>query len=127
MYRRYPEPPSMFTVFVCLLIYVPSENNSLKWRRHHCQERAVTFWPMLGTLILWTGRKKYIYILFQTFCMKRDFGFCVLMQRTASLLTTSKFTEELLLLGSLDRHWASDRRLMGWLVFLCCIVNISVT
>jgi hypothetical protein len=48
----HPTPPLKFSrsVFIdCLPFYIPHENFSLVWRRHHCQWRAAKFWPMLNT------------------------------------------------------------------------------
>ena len=60
IYRRFPEPPSMFIVLFSALrsfweYFAQMETSPLPVKG------CVTFSPMLGTLILWTGRKKYIY------------------------------------------------------------------
>ena len=37
--------PTMWFLFVCVEFFVPLENFSLIWRRHHYRWRAANFWP----------------------------------------------------------------------------------
>ena len=56
-------------VLFCFEFFVPFENFSLIWRRHHCRWRAANFLPMLGTNghwgflnmphLLWHGTSVY--------------------------------------------------------------------
>jgi hypothetical protein len=62
-----------------LRFYVPLENFSLTWRRHHCRWRAAKFRPMLSTQGLWAGRDLYR----ATPAVTRDLGFSGLIRRTA--------------------------------------------
>jgi hypothetical protein len=69
------------------IVYMPLNNFSLIWRRHHCRWRAAKFRPLLGAQVLWAGRDLYS----DTPTATRGIGFSCLIRRTApfwSPLTT---------------------------------------
>jgi hypothetical protein len=53
------KPCDILIDYLHVVSYVPRTNFSVIWRRHHYQQRAAKFRPMLGTQGLWTGRDFY--------------------------------------------------------------------
>ena len=53
--------PSHKILFVCLEFFVPLENFSLIWKRHHCRWRAANFtyarhsWPLMFMMAVYDG------------------------------------------------------------------------
>jgi hypothetical protein len=61
-----------------LRFYVPLNNLSLIWRRHHCRWRAAKFRLMIGVQVLWAGRDLYR----ATPTVTRGLGISGLIRRT---------------------------------------------
>jgi hypothetical protein len=73
---------------VCLLLYVPLNNCSLIWRRHHCQWKTTKFKPMLRAQGLWAGRDLYC----ATLAVTRGLGFSDIIRMTAPFIRLLRHT-----------------------------------